>query len=193
MRWIWIICCCSWLNMQAQSDTATVKHLDISPRIQFAGLQGMFSGGALMNFKNERIQLGLMYGFSPGKLGANDYQGVTIRSVWSLRDYPINDRFAIAPHIAISVNLEVGGTTFFFLPEEFPEDYYAPQSLHGIVGIGGKLKMDTGKGQLALTLETVTLDTYLWYTIIQREIRFYEAWSLSLGLEYRFNSSMPTR
>ncbi len=186
MRWILIICCCWWSQIYAQSDTTSRKSLDISPRFQFAGLQGQFSAGALVNFKNERIQLGLMYGYRSGQLGANDYQGITLRSAWALRDRQLSKTISFAPHFAFSASLEVGGTTFFFLPDEFPPDYYGPQSLHGIIGLGGKLKMDTGKGQLAFTAETVTLDTYLWYFIIQDEVSFPSIWSLSLGLEYRF-------
>lgn len=171
-------------TLLAQRDTSKV--LDLSTRFQFAGLQGTFSTGVFHNFKKDHFMLGLMYGFSPSGEFSRAYHGITLRSTYAWRALE-KGTFKFEPYVQISANLEVGKTAFFSLPDNFPDDYYGPQSLHAIGGVGVKTKTRLGLGELALTLETVTLDTYLWYLIIQKQIDFEEVWSMSLGLEYRFN------
>ncbi len=82
--------------------------------------------------------------------------------------------------------MEMGDISFFLLPSQYPDGYYGPQALHGLLSIGGRVGHPVGAGRLALTAEAVTLDTYLWYGIIQHQIKVKNMWNLALGVEYYF-------
>lgn len=144
------------------------------------------SCGVHHTFPKERFTLGLMYGFSPATDLARAYHGISLRSSFSKYQLKMGD-FRFRPYVLLTANLEIGGTAFLSLPDQFPDEYYAPQALHAIGGIGLRTTRKLGNGELSFTMETVTLDTYMWYTIIQKQINFHEAWSMALGLEYRFN------
>jgi hypothetical protein len=171
----------------AQSDTTWHSPSRLSIRVQFAGQQGLLSAGLLTDLGKDRIQLGLMYGFAPGILNTADFHGVTVRSTWGLKDYPIskNGKLSTTAYAAVSGMLEVGNISFLFLPDNFPERYYFPQAFHAILGGGLKVKKKGEGMPWVFTMEAITLDTHLWYLISQRQVGFEDAWSLSIGFEVK--------
>lgn len=172
-------------QIHGQSDSSWVTPERVSLRGQFAGQQGMVSFGGLLNLEHDRIQFGIMYGFAPGEIETPDFHGITLRSTWALPALVISKQknIDLSVYASVSAMLEVGGISFFTVPEGFPERYYFPQSLHGIFGGGIKLRFKGLDAPCSLSVETVSLDTHLWYLISQKQVHFLDAWSLSLGLE----------
>mgnify|MGYP001467590854 CR=1 FL=1 len=159
-----------------------------SARAQFAGMQGLVSGGLLWNIPDGRLQLGALYGSAPAGHGGKTYHAAIMRATGSW--FPIHEaqvgRWSLSPIASISAVLEMSGIAFLALPPDYPKGYYAPQALHGVLSLGGRLGRVGPEGGWSVTAEAVTLDTYLWYGIIQRQVEVHQIWSLALGLEYHF-------
>ncbi|MBL7939341.1 MAG: hypothetical protein JNL43_08275 [Flavobacteriales bacterium] len=157
-------------------------------RAQFAGMQGLVSTGLLWTVPDGRLQIGALYGHSPDRHSGTDFHGAILRATGAW--FPVHKqqcgKWSMSPTVSLSAVMELGGISFFRLPDRYPDDYYGPQALHGLLSIGGRLGHPVRGGRLALTAEAVTLDTYLWYGIIQRQIKFKGMWSMALGVEYHF-------
>ena len=160
-----------------------------SVRAQFAGMQGTLSGGVLWNTPDGRLQAGAMYGFSDARNGVPEFHGLAFRANGSW--FPLHrstmGRWHVSPTLAVTGLLELGDHAFLSLPEHYPDDYYGQHALHALVAVGGRMgRMHRSGRGWAFTVETVALDTYLWYAISQRSTPFTDAWSLALGAEVYF-------
>lgn len=181
---------CTLVQAQAGADSLHTHAPRWTVRGQFAGMQGLASLGALWNTPDGRLQLGASYGHAPGRHGDVDFHCAALRAAgsWFPMHRPQVGRWNLSPTASLTAMLEVSGITFLFLPPEYPKGYYLPQAIHGLLGLGGRLGYLGTTGQWAITAELVTMDTYLWYSIIQHEVDFHRIWNLALGVEYRFGS-----
>jgi len=181
--------------LAAQSDSVHHRAPRFAARGQFAGMQGIGSGGLLWNLPDGRLQLGALYGHSPAKLGANAFHGAALRvsSAWFPVHKAVKGRWTMSPTLSITTLFELGGTAWFRLPPEFPDGYYGPNAIHALLAIGGRAGQVDKDGGWIFTMETVALDTYLWYSFIMREVPFHSAWSLALGAEYHFGGRPEKR
>lgn len=99
---------------------------------------------------------------------------------------PCRGRWTVSPTLAVSATFDLSATGHYALPPQYPEGYYAPSAVHALLALGGRAGRLHKGGGLALTVEMVALDTYLWYAIDHPGIGLHEAWSLALGLEVAF-------
>lgn len=174
--------------VRAQVDTAPERAPRWTARGQFAGLQGAGSVGLLWNVPDGRLQLGALYGHAPAVNGAKPFHAAVLRvagSWWPMQK-PQAGRWTISPTAAVSALFDLSGTAFYALPPQYPEDYYRPQAVHGLLAFGGRVGRLHPGGSVAFTAELVALDTYLWYALSQPTIGLHEPWSLALGLEVAF-------
>jgi hypothetical protein len=172
----------------AQTDSALIRAPKWTARAQVAGMQGLVSGGALWNVPDGRLQMGAQYGFAPAANGSKAYHGLVLRATgsWFPIHKPQFGKWNLSPIASLSAVLEVGGIAFLALPPDYPKGYYAPQAIHGLLGLGGRLGQVGQDGGWSFTAEAVALDTYLWYGIIQQQIEVRNMWNLALGAEYHF-------
>ena len=188
-RWLLILCSASSLiTAWGQPQPDSLRAARWTARTQVAGMQGLVSAGALWNPPDGRLQLGALYGFAPAANGAQAFHALVLRVTGALLPLhqPVCGRWTFSPVLSLSMLADVSGTTWLVLPEEFPDGYYGPNGLHGLLGVGGRVGRTNACNGWALTLETVALDTPLWYAISQSAAPFHEAWSLAVGFEYHF-------
>lgn len=176
------------LNANAQDDGEIGRAPRYTIRTQFAGMQGLISGGMLWNLPDGRLRLGAMYGYDPGRYGGTDLHAAILRANGSW--FPIHQtrigKWSVSPIASLSAMLELGGITFLTLPDQYPAGFYSPQSIHGLLGLGIGAGRINSEGGWLLTAEAVSLDTYLWYGLSQRQVKFTQLWNLALGVEYYF-------
>ncbi len=157
-------------------------------RTQFAGMQGTLSTGLFRNMPEGRLHVGAQYGFAPSRNGGKAYHGAILRATgsWFPIHRPQFGKWNLSPIMSLAAAWELGGIAFLSLPKNYPDDYYAPQSLHGLLSFGGRVGRVGDDGSWSFTAEAVTMDTYLWYGLIQQQIKIHNMWNLALGLEYHF-------
>ncbi|MCB0794228.1 MAG: hypothetical protein KDB88_05780 [Flavobacteriales bacterium] len=175
----------------AQEDTTRAPVWTL--RTQFAGYQGTVGAGILWNVPDGRAQVGLLYGFSAPQYDLPAFHGLALRLTgsWFSLDRSTIGRWHLSPTMAITGLLELGDLAYLSIPKEYPDGYYPPQAFHALLSLGGRVgRIEHGKGW-SFSVETVALDTYLWYAISQRETPFLDAWSLALGAEFHFSALHP--
>lgn len=173
------------MHVSASSDSLRHSINRITTRVQFAGNQGLLSAGVLMPFAQDRIQIGLMYGFAPAVRSTPNYHSLILRTTWSLRRFPVGQAFVVQPYAALSGTSEIGNISFFNLPSQYPDGYYGPQSFHALMAGGLRLFGNKPSSRWSFNVESVVLDTMLWYWISEEGVDFDEIWSLSFGVEFR--------
>ncbi|HYG02132.1 MAG TPA: hypothetical protein VD927_06770 [Chryseosolibacter sp.] len=157
--------------------------------IQFAGNIGWFSTGIGYSAKRDLYQLSFVYGYVPEQVAGIDIHTVTARNIFHLYRLPLNEQSVLIPYAAAGVSLEVGGRSFFTLPDNMSPGYYGfPKSLHLIPAIGCKLRRATPRRSnlkgVELFAEVTTVDVYIWYKTISREVRMPDILSASAGIHF---------
>ena len=132
--------------------------------------------------------MGMLYGHAPAGDGGGAFHGLVLRVTGALFPIhkPMHGPWSVTPTASISALIDLSENTWLIPPPEFPRGYYGPTGLHGLLAIGGRLGHWQRGRAWALTVETVALDTYLWYAISRKSIPFSDAWSLALGVEHHF-------
>lgn len=185
---IGIGCMLAAVLSHAQMDTTLSRAPRWSARGQFAGLQGAGSFGLQWNAPDGRSQVGVLYGHAPSVQDSRPFHVAVLRLNGSLfpMNRPCRGRWTLSPTLALSAMFDLSGTGHYALPPQYPEGYYAPSAVHALLAVGGRAGRLHKDGGVALTVELVALDTYLWYAIDHPGIGLYEAWSLALGVEVAF-------
>lgn len=193
MRWILLI---SLLNIQIhvlaevidstsrdRNDFRT-KHFFVP--VQYAGNIGYFSAGAGYAAKRDLYQLSLVYGYVPPAIGGSRIHMVSARNVFHLYKLQTDLHHVLIGYACAGLSMEVGGKSFFSLPDVMPAGYYSfPKSIHLVPAVGIKLrreKMLNGLSQVEFFSEISTVDAYLWYKAMSSEVRFSEILSVSAGV-----------
>jgi hypothetical protein len=172
----------------AQTDSIPRHVPRWSARTQFAGQQGTGSVGLQWSSRTGRWQAAALYGYSPAQGLPRAFHAAVLRcTVQPARfDRVLHSHWSLSPILSASGLVELGGISFLALPSEYIEDYYSPQAAHALLSIGLRASHPARNGRIAFTVETVSLDTHLWYALRDSSIRFSDAWSLALGLEWYF-------
>lgn len=156
--------------------------------VQYAGNIGFISAGAGLISKKNNYQLTFLYGYSPASVSGTRIHSLTARNVFHFRPFGLRYPGMITPYGGVAVNMEIGGRSFLFLPDNMPDSYYDfPKSLHLIASAGLKKRVPTKMKAFRVWevfAEASTTDFLIWYKIISDEVRFHHMVSGSLGVNF---------
>jgi hypothetical protein len=154
--------------------------------IQYAGNVGFLSTGVGYITSRDRFNFSIQYGYAPAKIAGIPIHTLTLKNVFHL--YKFNGKkTTFIPYASLGVSLEIGGRSFFFLPSNMPDRYYKlPKSIHLIPALGIKMRHPTNEIKafraVELFAEATTVDAYIWYKTICKEVRMSQIVSLSIGV-----------
>lgn len=156
--------------------------------VQYAGNIGVVSTGAGYSTRTENYHLGLMYGYVPKAVGGAYIHTVTAKNTFPITRYAMKNNRVLVPYLGLGLSVELSGNAFFRQPPHFPESYYDfPKNLH-VLAYGGVKVQHTfdeswsGLRGVEFFAEAGTIDLYVWYKSMSREIRFNEIFSMALGV-----------
>ena len=154
--------------------------------IQYAGNIGYISSGVGYIATRDKVHFSLQYGFTPESVGGINIHTLTFRNVFHLFRYQIN-RQTIIPYAGLGLSWDMSGRSFFFLPDNMPKGYYKfPKSVHLIPSLGIKIRHPANLGKVLsaveLFAEATTVDEYVWFKVISREVTMAQIVTLSLGV-----------
>jgi hypothetical protein len=157
--------------------------------IQFAGNIGFISAGIGYTRPRDRYQLSLVYGYAPEKYAGVRIHTITARNIFHIYRHHLNKRQTLLPYAALGVSGELGGRSFFIQPDIMPDKYYRfPKSVHVIASGGLKLRQMTSKikgfERMEFFIEGSTVDAYIWYKFLSKDVRFRDIMSLSAGVHF---------
>lgn len=176
------------------NDTTLIKvkgwYVPDYTKVQFAGNIGLLSVGFGYQFLNNHLYSELLYGYVPASVSkAEAIHTITIKNTFPI----LNKEFktiTLSPITGFTASFETGNNSFLKLPEKYPSDYYGTNAFHFTFFIGAKahkalIKNSTIKG-VDLYFEFGSVDTYLWYAIIEKEVKINQIFSSAIGINLYF-------
>ncbi len=161
-------------------------------KIQFAGNIGFISIGTGYSVLNDHLQVDLLYGYVPGSIGGVEIHTLTFRiNAIPFYDSVFNDYKLSWIYLGFGVNYAPGDKFFIGSFDKYPDDYYQPTAIHGIIYIGSKIHKDGRifgsrlKGY-DIYVELGTVDNYLRSAVKTEEISYSEILNLSFGVALYF-------
>ena len=156
--------------------------------VQFAGNIGLFSTGVGYSSNHDNYRLNILYGYVPASVGGTRIHTVTFKNIFPIARYSLRNNETLFPYLGVGLSIEVGGISFLRMPDHYPDSYYDfPKNLH-VIGFGG-VKLQHLFGDDARFLQGIefyaeagSIDVYLWYKAISRQIRLQNVFSLALGV-----------
>jgi hypothetical protein len=166
----------------ARSDKRYIPHF---VPIQHAGNIGYFSTGVGYAATRDKVHFSLQYGYTPKSVGGIELHALTVRNIFHLYKFYVKNQTVI-PYAALGLSWDVGGRSFFFIPDNMPRGYYKfPKSVHAIPAVGIKLRHKTKQikmlNAIEIFAEATTVDAYIWYRAISSEVATNDIVSLSVG------------
>lgn len=161
--------------------------------LQFAGNIGFLSTGVGYTSRNRNYQFALMYGYVPRSVARSTIHTITAKNNFPFGIYGLKNNKTLIPYLGLGLTVEVGGNAFFRMPSHFPESYYDfPKNLHVIAYGGARLQhlFDdevTRLRGMEFYAEAGTVDVYLWYRTISRQIKFRQILSVAIGVNVLLN------
>lgn len=178
-----------FILMQSTCSAQIKKLLPEQLRIQFAGETGFLSIGPVWSFWNGRIESGISYGYTPGSTAEVEIHSLSLKNniVW-LRKM-INNKSMIKCHSGFGLLFDINGNTFYQLPEQYPSNYYAPNSVNILLESGAEYKTPINClfiKHIGVYAEICTMGNFLWYGIKDKASDFTDQFSLGLGVQFYF-------
>ncbi len=134
--------------------------------LQFAGYTGFLSVSAGDNFFNERLSLGLQYGFSPKQITGEQIRTISFKGTYYFkRSFPLGFS-KVTPTFNASIMFETGQNSDIFPNRKYPEGYYMTNSLNFPLSVGLSFKRHMANNFFADIehgFEIGTLGQYLYY------------------------------
>jgi hypothetical protein len=156
--------------------------------VQFAGNIGLFSTGLGYTSNHDNFHLNILYGYVPASVALTDVHTITFKNIFPITRCPLRHNQTLIPYLGLGLSIEVGGISFLRMPEHYPDSYYDfPKNLH-VLGFGGvsTRHLFTNDARflkgLEFYAEAGSVDLYLWYKTISRQIRLRNIFSLALGV-----------
>lgn len=154
--------------------------------IHFAGNTGFLSLSFGKKLVHERLVLAAGYGYLPELINGAEVHTIFVRTTFhfskGLLIKKVNWYGGFLATYGITEN------TFFKLPNHYPEEYYAPNAVHFSPYIGLRAPFSFYKPLWAKKVyfhtELGVVDTYLWYSFINKHVQFWDICNLSFGLYY---------
>lgn len=158
-------------------------------KIQFAGNIGFISIGTGYELFNNRLQSDILFGYVPKSIGNTVIYTITQKNTFSIHDFKLNKKKEISLIIGFSVSYETGNNSCLFLPDKYPDGYYSTNAFHFPLFSGIKMKktfkIDSKIKSIEFNIEACQIATYLYYSIINDEIKYNDITSLAFVLSLK--------
>ncbi len=172
------------------NDTTLVKskswYVPDYAKVQFAGNIGFLSIGTGYSLFNNYLQSDIFYGYVPKSIAGTKIHTISQKNSFTLFQYK-TDKYVLASITGFATSFETGNNSFLFLPDEFPKGYYNPNLMHFTFFLGSKVHLPFKNKKLnsiEIYTELGTVDTYLWYKIISKEVNNILSFSFGITLFY---------
>jgi len=170
------------------ADATSRKHRSL-PRVytlQYAGNLGLLSGGLGYSLLNDKIRVGVFYGYVPKAYAPKAIHTIAFKSTLNVfQSRGGQDKL----YLGTTLNMETGNNAFLKLPDKYPKGYYQTNAFHSTVFAGVKsfiaVKHDWWLKGVEPYLECGTVDTYLYYCLADK-LSFFNILSLSAGVNFKF-------
>jgi len=175
-------------------DTTLVKakswYVPDYAKVQFAGNVGLISVGIGYGFLNNNLYSELLYGYVPESVSeAEVIHTITIKNTFSILNKKAKT-IILSPIAGFTASYETGNNSFVKLPDIYPDDYYNTNAFHFTFFIGAKAHKDFSNNAILkgvdLYFEVGSVDTYLWYGIISKEVTINQIFSSAIGINLYF-------
>ena len=175
------------------NDTTFIKskswYIPDYTKIQFAGNIGFLSAGIGYKIFKGHLYSDLMYGYVPSSFSKAEIHIITQKNTFPIFNKKIKN-LTISPITGFTLSFETGGNSFLILPDKYPKGYYGTNAFHFTFFVGGKLHKDFNKQLkikgIDLYAELGTVDTYLWYAILSKEVKINSIFSSAIGINIYF-------
>ncbi|WP_276132587.1 hypothetical protein [Polluticoccus soli] len=159
-------------------------------QLQYAGNVGLLSVGLGYDLVKDKLHVTLMDGFVPASIAGSNINTVALKSTYDVVHFDIA-RKTLSPYAGLAAHFETSGNAYYTkLPDRFLDrKYYQMSAFHMAIVAGGKFGLPLGcrKGQrLELYVETGTLDSYVYYYIMNEPLNFTDMFSMAMGISYHF-------
>ena len=152
-------------------------------KIQFAGNIGFISIGTGYELFNNRLQSDILFGYVPKSIGNTAIYTITQKNTFSIHDFKLNKKNEISLITGFSMSYETGNNSCLFLPDKYPDGYYSTNAFHFPLFAGVKIKKtlrnDSKIKSIEFNIEACKIATYLYYSIINSEIKCNDITSLA--------------
>jgi len=176
------------------NDTTLIKekawYVPDYAKVQFAGNIGLLSVGFGYKFLNNHLYSELLYGYVPASVSkAEVIHTITIKNTFPLLNKEIK-AITVSPIAGFTASFETGNSSFLKLPDKYPSGYYSTNAFHFTLFIGAKvhksfINQKIMKG-VDLYFELGTVDTYLWYAVLSKEVKINQIFSSAIGINLYF-------
>jgi hypothetical protein len=161
--------------------------------LQFAGNLGLFSGGLGYTLFRQKLQIDLLYGYTPRFQAEKGLHALTLKAAYHPFRKSLNHKYFFEPFkIGTGFNYAFGSQFFTSLPDRYPDNYYWwSSSLRFTPFIGTTLIRQIGKEnrvikniQVYTELGTHDLAIVSWLT--NKNLAFGKVLNLALGIKMGF-------
>jgi hypothetical protein len=176
------------------NDTTLIKvkgwYVPDYTKVQFAGNIGLLSVGFGYQFLNNHLYSELLYGYVPASISKTE----VIHTITVKNTFPIlNKEFktiTLSPITGFTASFETGNNSFLKLPDKYPSGYYSPNAFHFTIFIGAKVHKNFINQKIMrgvdLYFELGSVDTYIWYTVLSKEVKINQIFSSAIGINLYF-------
>ncbi len=176
-----------------QKKNPVNKSVSIFPhyfKVQYAGNIGYGSFGIGYNWLSNKLQSEIFYGYVPSWAGGHTIRTVALKNMVNLFTLHPKENICIKQQVGFSTNLAFTKRTYFKLPDYYPDNYYSPNAIHVMPFFSQECTMSFPKQcfvkRTGFYLEYGAMDTYLYQSLKNKELNFFDAWSLALGVVISF-------
>jgi hypothetical protein len=176
------------------NDTTLIKekgwYVPDYAKVQFAGNIGLLSVGFGYQFLNNHLYSELLYGYVPASVSkAEVIHTITIKNTFSILNKEIK-AITLSPIAGFTASFETGNNSFLKLPDKYPSGYYGTNAFHFTLFIGAKVHRNFINQKIMrgvdLYFELGTVDNYLWYAILSKEVKINKIISSAIGINLYF-------
>lgn len=152
----------------------------------FAGNTGFLSLSFGKKFARERLVFAAGYGYLPESVNGVEVHSIFVRSTVHFAKGLIIKK--VNWYTGFLCTYGITDNTFIKLPSHYPDDYYAPNAIHFSPYLGLRMPFYFYKPLWAKKVffhtELGVVDTYLWYSLINRHVQFWDICNISFGVYY---------
>lgn len=176
------------------NDTTLIKvkewYIPDYVKVQFAGNIGLFSVGFGYQFLNNHLSSEILYGYVPASISkAEVIHTITLKNTFSILNKEIK-AITLSPIAGFTASFETGNNSFLKLPNKYPEGYYRTNAFHFTLFIGAKAHKNFVNQKIMkgvdLYFEFGSVDTYLWYAVLSKEVKINQIFSSAIGINLYF-------
>lgn len=172
-----------WLNVANADDFSLRSFAPDYLKVQAAGNIGMLAFGVGKQFKNNRVDADVWYGFVPAAQGGIDIHTFAMKAHVQFIEFPSGRLYAGSTLLHV-----VGKQYYASRFEKGDRDYYPWTAVHLMPYLGGRFENKRPDGRVqGMYIEMGALDSYvLQYVRNLKTMNVSEVFNLSVGIFHHF-------